>query len=343
MKPLPLFLPRLVQQETSRTTTLVYNRAKGQAQMAPNMLQGKALPVGVFFGFVLGFPLVLLLVCFVARLYRQPRRSQGLPGIHSGHASLPPRKVETVSVCSYSSADGRTHQYFLRAPSPAPSSPRPPDIGMPIGYPPPLPPKEVKTASQNSNHSSSKYPRSWVTNSPRSSISPLTLDTAHLHISPRMDADNQSYWKSETIAHWASETTTNIFSRRGSWPPRSSFPRTSTLTRHLSSPREVNVSVRWPFLGNVRSDLRTASFLLGSESADHPVWDDWTDEGRPRTALGSGSKDYGLQRYLADPGPRAPRPCDHYNGTELTASSMQLKASSARPVEASSSKQRAAH
>ena len=212
---------------------------------------------------------------------------------------------------------------LYRLPSPAPSSPRSADIGTTIGYPLPQQPKRVERPRPSSYCSSSDYPRSWVTVAHDSSGSPLTLDATTPHVSLRINADRSS--------RWAAETTSDIISRRGSWPSQSSLLRVHTIRSRNSSPDEAKTSVRRPLFGHLQNDPCTASSVLDSDSVDSPSLDSWTDEHRPMTGSESNFKNHAIRRYHANPGPRAPLPCNLYSGQELTASSMQLMRSHVRP------------
>ena len=230
------------------------------------------------------------------------------------------------------------HPDLYRPPSPAPPSPRPFNIGTPSNWPPPLPSGYVKETRRPTS-GSSDYARSWVSVSDHSFTSHLTLETGTSRDSLALEAlvaPAPLGTNTDSPPRRASETIPCNHSRRGSWPLQTSLLRPQTVSGSNSSPKDTTASVRWPFLGQVRNDLFSASSLLSSESGDSPLWDDWTDKGRPKTASESKPNPPGICRYVADPGPRAPLPCDWYDGQEVTASSIQLKPSSAKLFDLSS-------
>ncbi len=146
----------------------------------------------------------------------------------------------------------------------------------------------------------------------------LTAQPRRRETSTDVDTDRPSRRAPETISF-------NL-PRRDSWPLQSSLLRAQTVAYRNCSPEAARSSVRWPFLGWVRNDLFSASSLLSLESGD----DDRSDNERPKTASELESNPLRICRYVAKPGPRAPLPCDWYDGQEVTASTMQLKPSSAK-------------
>ncbi|KAF7514387.1 hypothetical protein GJ744_000157 [Endocarpon pusillum] len=223
------------------------------------------------------------------------------------------------------------HPDLYRPPSPAPSSPRPFNIGTPSNWPPPLPPGDSKK-NRRPTSGSSDYARTWVSVSDHSITSHLTLETGASRDSLALEAPISHIplgMNTESPSRRASQTIPCDHSRRGSWPLQTSLLRTQTVSGRNSSLEDTTASIRWPFLGRVRSDLFSASSLLSSESSYSPLWEDWTDKG-PKAASELESKPPEICRYVAHPGPRAPLPCDWYDGHEVMASAMHLKPSSAK-------------
>lgn len=230
------------------------------------------------------------------------------------------------------------HPDLYRPPSPARSSPRTVNIGTTFIRPPLLPLWNVKQTKWPTS-SFADYVRSSVSLSshpstsrptlkPGASRDSLALESPISHDPLRMDTDSPSRQTSEMISF-------NL-SRRDSWPLQSSLPRAQTVAYRNCSPGDTRTSVRWPFLGRVRNDLFSANSLLSSESSDNTLSDGWSDKERPKTAFELKPNPFGICRYVAKPGPRAPLPCDWYDGQEVQASSMRLNHSPAKPSEFSS-------
>jgi hypothetical protein len=173
-------------------------------------------------------------------------------------------------------------------------STQPQNSGTPIGWWPTPPPKDDQRARQSSR-----------------SNEPLVREMKTFQSSVRADAERTSSRSTQNPG--------SSLSRQRSWPLRSVDSGTSASTNQDLAPKVSTASIRWPFLGHVRNDVVNADSLHISRTVESPTWDDMMDEGRPKVASECGSQGE-LRRYYADPGPRAPLPCDSYAGQERMAS-----------------------